>query len=1017
MDIKSLLENLLSNENLIRHQAERYYQDYKNSNPSDLILSLLDAFKTASTQARMLAAVLLKQLVDPLSSKEVWSKMDSTSQNQFKSLMLATLRIESDQKSKELLCEVAGKLAAGIFSSNGEWLEVLEFIKSGLNSASPVTSLEILCTVYIYTWKSIPVTPLLFQGYLSSESIQIKYSSIKALNSILSIIKQKASQKYDEIIPFLLSSCFNILTNDQYLGSKVLEILREIVENKGSLFKQYLNLTYDFVSTILRQNLPTSIKLLAAEVMVSLYESVNDLDASLANNLIQDVFGLMVTGESPSDESWKVPEEGFSEDSSQIEIDYSKIGRKLINRIIESVGEELILAPTLEIIHEGLKADDWKANYSGIMTLGELIPFIAEPSKISDIIPIVSSACTSTNCKVRYAGYVLIVDLSINYIQEFQATYHQTIFPVILSGSHDPVPRVKAQALASMTAFIEGAGNKISTLYISNVPYLISLLHNQISLVIEFAVTSLSAFAKASKIKFIDYYQETVDELLALITRVNNRIYDNLRGRIIECISLISAAVGKQMFVTKIHLIIEAMTSFEVNTDHEVASYLLNSWQSICELLQEDFSEYLDNIVPYLLKFITSPSEDINVNTNEVINKEHALQTLCKFVETLKGKYWKYLDDTLRAALGLVNYTLNDNLRGTAAEILAGLVQAKKMVQDPLALTHAQELAKVFLSLLTQAAKEEFNKDTLASQLEAIGKILTVIGTPFLTQAEINQISDLSINILLEKSAKGYNPDDENIYIGITEVIGSIFKSHPYFTTHLLSSISGSVIPKLMLENKDKAFYKYVLYILDDAVEFLSASHPTSKWDEILSMLLCYATDPDDVLRQAAVYGLGVYAAGCTDFGEKAPIVLSALFCSLEIPSKRIETYGHAKDNSVSAISKIIKYQSQCIEIPTVIDKWIKYLPLRWDKAEANFTHELLGELLQWKPDLVIANNPENFLKVLQIISQIFQTKFVTPETVNKLKKFVCLYKNETESLFHRLTESQQDKIKALIAI
>ena len=709
-----------------------------------------------------------------------------------------------------------------------------------------------------------------------------------------------------------------------------------------------------------------------------------------------------------------MPEEGFKEDQSQTDIDYAKQGRKLIYRLIESVGESIMLDPSLALIHEGLLNQFWKAQYSAIMTLGEIIPFIAEPNKISDIIPICISACSAENPKVRFAGYTLIIDLSQNYIQEFQATYHNTIFPLILQGCKDIIPRVKAQALAALTSFIEGSGNHISVNYSNCIPYLLSLFNGQISLVIEYAITSISAFAKNCKVKFMDFYQNTVDELLLLLSRSKNAVYDNLRGRIVECISLCSAAVGKIMFGTKMHAIIQAVTSFEVNPDQEVLSYLLDSWQNICELLQEDFAEYLDNIVPSLLKFISSPNEGVNVNTTEVINKEHAMQTLSKFVEVLKGKYEKYLDDTLRTTLPYINYALNDGLRATAAEILASLVQAKKNLQDPLAFSHAQELAKIFLGLLVKASVDESNKDTLVAQLEAISKILDVLNISFLSEGEVNEIGSISLQMLLKKTTNGYNSDDSDILLAITEIIGSIFKSHPYFTTQILQQLSSIIIPAFN-ELNQKELQKYVLYIIDDAIEYLSIAHQTDKWDDIIAMLLSYANDTDDVLRQAAVYGLGVYAEKSANFVVGSPLIISALFNSLEIPSKRIKTYGHARDNSISAIGKIIKFQSQSIDLNAVIDKWFKLLPLKWDKSEAIFSHELLSDLLEWKSELILNNSQENFLKVLQIISDILDTKLINEVITEKFQRFLKKYHKECIASMSNLSTIQQEKIAKLL--
>lgn len=1006
MDLPRALSQMLDKDNQRRLEAEIFYAQCLAGSPDQLILAMMQVFQVSSTAIKNLIAVLLTHLVDPLSGKEIWGKVNSQTQNQFKASLLHTLSTESHQKTSELLCDLAGKLAVSIFTAKDTWPEIVEFVKIGLSSETVHSSLDMLGKIYVYAWKEIPVDSKIFEKFLQGNDIRTKFSAIKALNSLFAIMKSRKAMSYCDLVPTLLIGTYSILSENEYFGGKTVEFLIEISEHKGFLFANHLALCYDFFSSSAKLLISTSTKLLLAEFIVSLYENISDLESDIGKVLLTDIFQIMVNSESASDD-WQT-----SPDESEIEIDYSILGRKLINRLVEAVGETILLDPVLLLIHGGLSNQDWRSQYSALLTLGELIPLIAEPSKISEIIPIVTSACSSLNCKVKYAGFTLISDLSTGYIQEFQASYHNIVFPVILTGIHEQVIRVKAQALIALTSFIEGSGNKISCMYSECLGFLFSLLYGQADIVVEHAITAISAFAKTMKTKFTDFYQDTVDHILPIIKKYGGN-HGEIRGRAVECVSLASASVGKQMFSTKIQAIVQAITSFEVANEHEIMSYLLSSWQNICDLLQEDFSEYLDHIVPQLLKLITSQNEGVNVNTTEVINKELALQTLSKFVEVLKGKYGKYLDETLRATLPFVNYTLNDSLRATAAEVLAGLVQAKKSLPEPLALTHSQELAKVFLSLLLNAIREEFHKEALISQLAGISKILEVVNAPFLAQAEVNEIGSFAIQMLVNKAKTGFNSDDSEVYIGLTEVIGSIFKTHPYFTSPLLGAVSSEIIPKLVVESQSNELHKYALFIIDDAIEYLSASHSTDKWDEIISILLCYANDPDDALRQAAVYGLGLYAQSSQNFADKAPVVLSALFCSLEIPLKRIKTYGHARDNSISAIGKVIKFQSNYIDLQGIIEKWISLLPLKWDKGEANFAHELLADLLEWKYEFVV-NGQETFVKVLEIVAYVAQTKLVNEKTTEKFKGFLGKYYRETQEVWGRLTEVQQEKIRLL---
>ena len=562
MDLRSALESMLGNDNSVRVQAEDFFYKSLSSAPGPAMLNLISLIESSPQHIQQLISLMLKQLVDPLSSKETWSKLDPQSQNTIKSSFLSVLALELEPKPSELFCEVIGILACQIYSSKAKWPELILFIKSNMFTVNAIKCLTIASMIYIYTHDEIRITPDIFQGFLTNDSLLLKVASVKALNSVLGVMKKKLTLHYSSLIPILLSAVYAITCKGEYYGVKTLEYLREIIENKAFLFTDHLQILYDFSFSLLKCQLSTSTKLLSCELLICLYEGTSEIDTSLCQVLIREIFIVMVSNESLSDESWESPEEGFAEFDG-IEIDYAKSGRKLINRLIEAVGEAILLDPALKLIQQGLEDPDWRGQYSALATLGELIPFIAEPSKISEILPIVTNACSSSNQKVRFAGFLLILDLSQHYVQEFQAAYHGKVFPIIINGCHDQVPRIRAQALAAATGFIEGAGFKISSLYISSIPFLISLLYNQPSIVIEYAVTAISAFAKSGKTALAQYYQDIIDELLKLLHRAQHKVYENLRARTVECISLSSAAVGKQLFITKIQ---EGRGSFNKNS-------------------------------------------------------------------------------------------------------------------------------------------------------------------------------------------------------------------------------------------------------------------------------------------------------------------------------------------------------------------------------------------------------------------------------------------------------------------
>lgn len=56
---------------------------------------------------------------------------------------------------------------------------------------------------------------------------------------------------------------------------------------------------------------------------------------------------------------------------------------------------------------------------------------------------------------------------------------------------------------------------------------------------------------------------------------------------------------------------------------------------------------------------------------------------------------------------------------------------------------------------------------------------------------------------------------------------------------------------------------------------------------------------------------------------------------SIKEKKAKVKQFNHAKDNAVSALGKVIRYQTQCIDAQSVIPGWLGLLPIKHDVEEA----------------------------------------------------------------------------------
>ena len=92
--------------------------------------------------------------------------------------------------------------------------------------------------------------------------------------------------------------------------------------------------------------------------------------------------------------------------------------------------------------------------------------------------------------------------------------------------------------------------------------------------------------------------------------------------------------------------------------------------------------------------------------------------------------------------------------------------------------------------------------------------------------------------------------------------------------------------------------------------------------------------------------------------------------------------HGHARDNAVSALGKIIKHQHAQIDIATTLPIWIDALPLKYDTEEAQIMHELLTDFFIQSSDMFMPY----LEKVVVALGSVLETDFVNERTTSNIK-------------------------------
>ena len=106
---------------------------------------------------------------------------------------------------------------------------------------------------------------------------------------------------------------------------------------------------------------------------------------------------------------------------------------------------------------------------------------------------------------------------------------------------------------------------------------------------------------------------------------------------------------------------------------------------------------------------------------------------------------------------------------------------------------------------------------------------------------------------------------------------------------------------------------------------------------------------------------------------------------SVKDKKSKVKQFMHARDNAVSALGKIIKYQNQVVDPNSLIPNWLGLLPIKNDVDEAKVQNELLADLLQGNPTAILGEQYQRFEQVILILAEIAKQKYLNETTVPKI--------------------------------
>ena len=429
----------------------------------------------------------------------------------------------------------------------------------------------------------------------------------------------------------------------------------------------------------------------------------------------------------------------------------------------------------------------------------------------------------------------------------------------------------------------------------------------------------------------------------------------------------------------------------------------------------------VENLYPVILSLLKYPNTDIqgevaNTFSNSI---KSLIATNCE-QNALHNAAKKYIADIVEQLFKESNFSLIVSLLDSIREIISSV---KLFLTTPEINNLSEKLLKIFDKV--EQNRIDLNKQKLKTEKEIENDKKTGDNKIFSDDEE-----DLDSEQEAIDEIQNEIEELEEVQTSFSEFFGTLFDTHKNLTLEIVEKFLKDYLPKYFNEQSSTFEKKLGVLIIDDMAEFLQQDLIGNIWNEILKTMITYSNHKDYELRNAAAYGLGIFAKFTkNDFKMYENDLLNSILNSMtfpdDIPKAEIEDMKFAKDNAVSALGKTIKYHGQELnDLNKYLDIWVNKLPITKDHTEGKLNNKFLMEILQKDPKMVLGENNKNLSHIIVVLSKAYNSDDSDDETNKLIEQFAngILNNNEFKSVLDKVVSEHKkgktlNKIKGLFKL
>ncbi|BFZ56430.1 importin subunit beta-3 [Savitreella phatthalungensis] len=1018
-DLVTLLSALTSVDNNVRTQAEKSLnEEWIAQRPDVLLVGLAEQAGAAQQVAlRSFSAVLLRRIAPKDSPSNtgdrddtVWDSCSGEAQARIKALVIDAFGKENESTVRHKLADLIAEL---VQSTNEPWPEAVQALFTCAQSAQPSYRESV--------FRVFGVAPdmledagadlnALFRTGLEDPAKEVRLAAVQAFTMFLTGTDDARRNALAPLIPALLNVLPPMLAEKDSEGlTFAFNALNELVEMYPKMFSAIFNSMVNFGIAVLKdKTIEDSARQAALECLVIFAEGAPGMcrkDPNYASELVVECLALLTDlGDDDEVQEWLDAEDIDADESDANHV----VGEQALDRLARKLGGKTLLPPAFTWLPKLISSQNWRERHAALMALS----CIAEGcekimrAELDKVLQLVLPALADPHPRVRWAGCNAIGQMSTDFQGDVQEKFTAQVLGALIPALEAPESRVAAHASAAFVNFFEQSEEADLEPYLDPIlERLLNLLRRPQKYVQEQAVTTIATVADAANTKFAKYYSVIMPLLIGVLRDAQGDDYKLLRGKAMECASLIALAVGKELFAPQANELIQLLGNIQSSLapDDLQSQYLISAWGRICKVLGADFHPYLQAVMPPLLvsaklkpdftvvadeeakaeyaeeegwEFFPVRGQHVGIKTSTLEDKCSATEMLVIYASELKQNFQPYVNDVLtEIAIPGLTFFYHDGVREASCHLLPQLLNCIKLATPGAPVQEAwSSVSRKLLDLLQREPSIEILSELFQAMyecIEVVPELLTDDDMAALVTSTEAQLRDYmkraetraadhragDVDLEQDEDALLEIEADETMLGEASKALHVVFKhKHSAFIPHwqrLLPYVDR------FSQTSDANCRQWAVCVYDDVIEFCGADAWQFR-DRFVKPLASGLTDEAAEVRQAAAYGIGVAAQHGGDvFSDLVAQSLPSLFqLATSSEAKDIDNV-YVTENAVCTIAKICRFNaSKVTDLPQVIHHWVALMPVTHDEQDAPYAYRFLGELLETRDNAVVSQLP-----------------------------------------------------------